>query len=360
MVRLGAERTTRLAVALVLAAAVFAGCGGGDSSEEAGSGAPDSTEEGDSGGSGTEDAPTMPDLDGLTEPEAQDALADLGVDSADISVENQEYISDAGTVVRQVPAEGGSIVGSVTLVIAVQVGEVPDFVDGPVGDAEAWAEERGIEVTIEEVLDPEADDDTVVSTIPRAGIRATSELVVEVAIKPVSEALAEVDRADPQDGGDYCYEIETDVVAEVNGDSLASSITAYPRYYSAQVDYTLQCTLEWDFGRDYQGLTGTLGLLDSSDTATVMRIQVLTDGDEVINEELRLGDTVELDEDVTDVLRVTFLVTRLSGEGTFVLGDVQRLGGGETDTGSDEDESDDDDSGSSGTDEGESTTTTTS
>jgi len=312
----------RRACALVVAGLLVAACGGdGDDAEETSSsdGAGETTAPVDDGETTTEAESTtteaeevfMPDLIGQTEDEAREELGEIGVED-DVQVVERESLEEAGTIIEQVPSSGQRISGSVNLVVAKPVGPVPDFVGQQISDVEEWAEERGIEVRTEEILDDAVSDGEVIATTPAADAEATSEILVQVARTPVISNLAEVDSV-----GNDCSNYESGE-AQVNGDSYANSLMLRAS----------ECGVEFNLGRDWQRLKATIGLRDDSDSGASYRFEVFGDGTSLLNEVVTIGEIREVDVDVTDVLRLRIQITRIGDDayGYAVWGGIRVVG----------------------------------
>lgn len=316
---------------LALLAAVATGCGDKDKEGDAADdgGAPSVATSTEASTTATEDAVTMPDLTGLTEDEARVQLGNLGVE--DVTVEQQENLETPGTVVDQVPGVGNPITGTITLVVATPVGAVPDFTGMQVADVQAWADERGITLTEHAVPNAELPDGQVVATTPESGQTATSEIVVEVARTPQTRTL---DLTEPLYDDSSCYDV----------DSGQTSIDGDPYEASWATPDGEECYFEFDLGRDWTQLTGVVGFTDDSESRTRMRVQILLDGAEKLNQVIDFGgDPIDLDIDVTDGLRLRIALSDVDGYGTIGFGDLQLVGAPSDDStvGDDSDSSDD-------------------
>lgn len=294
--------STKRAAAVAVAILALAACGGGGDDEAttgtSASGDDVTTTTGDDGGPTTEaEEVVMPDLVGQTEDEARSELGDRGVEDGDILVDERESLEDPGTIIDQVPSSGDRITGSVNLIVAKPVGPVPDFVGEQLTDVEEWAEERDIEVRIEEVLDDGPADGEVLTTTPAADEQATSEILVEVARTPVITQLADISPV----GNDCSY--DTGDVG-IDGETFPNSVFS---------NYS-ECGLEYNLGRDWQTLKATVGLSDDSSSAARYRFEVFGDGTSLFNEELVLGTTMEVDVPVEGVLRLRLVMTRIDDE----------------------------------------------
>lgn len=314
-----------LLATLAIAVLGLGACSGSGSDDEVASGSATESQGGSSSSQDEETTTTeaeeltMPDLLGMTEDEARAELIDLGVDEATISVEEQESLEDAGTIIEQVPSDGTEITGgTISLTVATPIGPMPDFVGQPIAEVREWAEERGLTIRETTVLDDTLAEGEVISTTPEAGQPPSAEIAVEVASLPIVGAIADLEVT--QNEG--CYNFDTGE-ASVNGDFLEASLVIQPYR-----DSDRRCSIEYDFGRDWEQLKGTIGLEDSSDTATKMRLQIYGDEKELLNTVTEFGTSTPLDLDVTGVLRVKIVVTHLAGEdtGLLVLGNLRRIG----------------------------------
>lgn len=317
----------RLAPGLAVLAAVtifVAGCGekdGGDDSSASGTGNAGQVDSTPSS-TATENAATMPDLTGLTEDEARVELGNLGVE--DIAIEQRENLGSPGTVVDQVPGVGNPITGTITLVVATPVGPVPDFTGLQVAEVQAWADERGITFTEEAVPNAELPDGQVVATTPASGQTATSEIVVQVARTPQTLSLDLAEALESDDS--YCY-----------AESGQTSIDGEPFAASWVMPDGSECYFEFDLGRDWTQLTGLAGFTDDSDSDTRMRVQIILDGTEKLNQVIDFGgDPIDLNIDVTDGLRLRIALSDVQGYGTVGFGNLQLIGAPSDDSVGDE------------------------
>lgn len=251
----------------------------------------------------------MPDLVGMTEDEARADLADVGVEDGDIEVEEQESMLDPGSVIEQVPSAGSAVSGSVNLIIAVPVPEVPDFIGADISEVRDWADERGITVVETEVLDDEQDEGAVVKTTPAAGADPAVELAVDVVVAPMTQALAGLEPADTAN-----CQVETGD-ADLSGDVYPDSIQLVTDTYREGI-----CQVDYDLGRDWTSFKVAVGLRDDAPTASRVKITVIADGDELFNETMNIGTARDLDLDVSGVLRLTLFAQRVSESGERPVG----------------------------------------
>jgi hypothetical protein len=304
------------------------GCG----SKGGGGSVPTTTVDGGGGGKGggstvsetTEtDRVIMPDLKGKTEDEARAELSDRGIEESSINVDERESLKKAGTVIDQVPDSGLDVTGSVNLVVAKPVGVVPDFTGKAISDVRDWASEREIKVREVKVLDDTRAEGEVIGTTPKSGQKASSEIAVQVATKPVVQTLADLEPV----SRDQCDETDSGE-ASVDGTSIQDSLSLLPSYgpYSSHEP----CVLQYDFGRDWSRLKATLGIIDTAPVDTKIRLEIFGDDKELYNDVIAFGSSAPLDLDMTDVLRVRIQATFISGptdaEPWLVLGNLRRIG----------------------------------
>lgn len=303
---------------VVVAATLMTGCGDDSSSSKSDDKTESVSDESESSEGDSQDiAAAMPDLSGLTEDEARNALLELGVAESDIVTAPQENLLAPGTVVGHVPGPGSAITGSITLKIAEPVGPVPNFAGQEVATVEAWALERGI--VFREVAAPDADtpDGQVLSTTPEAGQDATSEIEVSVARTPSTKSLYLTEALNESYDCSYTDSGET----FIDGDPYDGS------YTSVDSD---RCTFEFDLGRDWSRLTGTFGFLDRSESGTRVRIQIKIDGTSKLNKVVDFGQKpLALDVDVSEGLRLTIELSSVAGYSSVGFGDLQLVGSGD-------------------------------
>jgi NPCBM/NEW2 domain/PASTA domain len=268
----------------------------------------------------TEPPAAMPDLVGETENEARSTLLGLGIAASDVFVEERESLEAAGTVIETVPSAGGRITGSVNLLVAVPVGDVPDFAGEPISVVREWAEQRGVTVTEDPVPDDTAPEGQVIETTPGAGQTATSEIVVRYATNPLVVPLPDIPYTNDLY---YCYSADFGIEASVNGEFQQDSIAIEP-----DDDSSTPCVIEYNLGRDWTRLKATVGVEDSSDTDVRYRVQIVGDDNELWNHEVLFAQTQDLDVDMTNVLRLQIVVTTLVPDldGRAVLGNIRLIG----------------------------------
>jgi hypothetical protein len=243
-------------------------------------------------GTSVPEAPVaMIDVRGMSLEEAEDALRD-----ADIEFEVEEEVGGGqiGTVLEQRPAPGEDVVGPAQLTVAVAPATMPDLVELTLDDAQARMEDVGATVTVVEVLDEGRPDGTVVAQTPAAGEPFAPQVELQVARQPVSVFLADLDAVE---GG------FAEVQANVNGVDYVHSLVEHADSGPDLAGY--------DLGRHYTRFRAIVGQRDDSDSGVVVRFEVFADGRPVYQRDLALGEQDTVDLDVTGVLRLQLVVTKL-------------------------------------------------
>lgn len=173
----------------------------------------------------------------------------------------------------------------------------------------------GVVVEVRDVIDPSEIDGTVVAQDPAAGQPIGDTVTVDVARQHITRYLADlpVVTIDDFQSGSY----------DANGQTYAHSLAAHMSYYGDQAKSS------YNLGRHYRRLVGTLGLSDTTeDPKAKISFEVFADGRKVFDKTVPFGSTVELDLDVTNVLRLEVVNGKiaLDGAGLAVWGDLHLLG----------------------------------
>lgn len=169
---------------------------------------------------------------------------------------------------------------------------------------------RGTTVTVLEEFDETASDNEVLAQDVAEGDPRPDAVELTVAKQPVSVYLDDLRAvsSDFRSGSD-----------DLGGESYPRSLQGYDRYAG---------TAEWNLSRGYRRLVATVGRSDDAEHADLqVQVQVFLDQREVWSERVAVGQTVDMDIDVTDALRLRIDYTPLDRESAYlVLGDVRLLG----------------------------------
>ncbi|WP_454932440.1 protein kinase domain-containing protein [Actinomyces oricola] len=158
---------------------------------------------------------------------------------------------------------------------------------------------------------------TVISTDPAAGSALPSEVTLTVAAAMATIYLSDLKTASWRESNTGA--------ATVNGQSMAHS-TSY------SFTYTQSAKDEWNLGRHFTELVGTLGMSDNSNDAdATFTVDFYADQVLVHTETIAFGEFKDVSLDMTNVLRLKIVVTRTdrnreSKPSTLVLGDFALQG----------------------------------
>lgn len=272
---------------------------GGDPAGSDDGGEADADDPGDgTDGSGGEEGPvTMPDLIGDPIEDARSALHELG--AVEVSVEEEDSGELPGTVLAQRPSPTARIDGEVLLIVAAVPAALPDLVGRPLDEALPLLAALGIEAEVTEVLDEDRTDRTIVDQSPDADAPYRPQMDLVVARRGVGRYLVDLTSVEG--------EIDRVGVATVDGQEYTRSLVHSLDSYRRDTDQ-----IGYDLGRRFERFAATVGLSDDSGTDDRVRFEVMGDGTVIAEATLGLGESEVLDVDVTDVLRLELISTRLS------------------------------------------------
>lgn len=100
------------------------------------------------------------------------------------------------------------------------------------------------------------------------------------------------------------------------GDVQAGNVTVNGEIHTRSKilrPYDSPAFMEFDAGRHYKTLKGTLGLPDDAPSDASMRVEIFGDNQPLFNQDIGLGQAIPIDLPVTNVLRLRLQVTKLSG-----------------------------------------------
>ena len=249
----------------------------------------------------------MPDVRGLAEKDARQALADHGIGADIVELIRVPHLSPKGYVVAQDPISGTRNPQNVTLSLP-EPGAVPDLA----GQNEASAQEAlvamGVQVELSRRYDSAAAPGIVLGTLPAAGEPLADTVTVFSAATPQTRYLADI-----KSSGN-CRRATS---ANLDGRQFGTSVTCSAR---TSADESV-----WLLNRRTGKLSGTLGIDDHSDPNSSVRLVIAGDGRELFAGTLHYGASQPLDVDVVNVLRLTLTVTRLDSgrdSATVAIGDA--------------------------------------
>lgn len=250
----------------------------------------------------------MPDYIGIKLEEAQRQLSQYNAQVASV-----KEISPAapGTVIAQEPSAGQPFSQMVTLTFATEAPVVPDVAGMTFGEASKELRDAGFRVRESPSLNEKELDGLVLAQDPPEGTKNVGEVVLTVSRRPLVSYLSDMDPVDSQDSGLSTGTAKTD---------------GEPYTHSVVMDVYQSGTVDYDLSRDYRKLLGTVGLEDGSAGDARYKVEIYGDRRNLFTVDVGLGEPREIDLDITDVLRLQLLVTRVNGDGDVVFADVRVLG----------------------------------
>lgn len=251
----------------------------------------------DTGGTEVADADTalpsvidLPDVVGLETDRAEEVLTDAGVDPATVKITEAEWASPAGVVVRQSPAPGSNDPESVELTVSVPA-EMPDLTAVAETDAVDQLRSLGVLVDVDYQFVAGAELGGVVEQSVAAG--ETIPEAVELVVAGQGGRVP-IDVVETISSG--CYSDES----SVNGQRLPESISCSLSTSSPDDEVN-----EYNLARDFDVLSVTLGLDDTSATGVPVRFRVLVDGAVAFDKTYSFGQSEAVTVPVTGALRLT-------------------------------------------------------
>lgn len=255
----------------------------------------------------------MPDFVGQTQAAAQATLAQYNVQ---IKTVNRIDAQPAGSVIEQDPVAGAPFAQVVTLTVSTAPATVPDVTGKTFAEAQQQLTKLGFEVKENPIFDQKLADGLVQGQNPPANTANVGKVTLDVIRRPVVTYLADMEPVDKTN----LYGFNSDGATKANGKAYSHGILVTPAP-SGQVG-----TIEYDFSRQYRKLTGELGLDDKSASDAIGKVEIYGDGRQLLAQDVSFGQTVPVDLDVTDVLRVKITVATVDGKSSIVFGDFAAQG----------------------------------
>lgn len=253
----------------------------------------------------------MPDVRGLTEQQARQALADHGVPNSAVTVNRRPHLANEGIVVAQDPIAGTA--GPTTVILSLPERALMPRLAGTVeARARATLQEQGAEVSIVREYDGSAEVGTVLRSNPTEGKPLTEEVTLVIAAPPASVALSEIESSGSCSRGS----------AAINGTEFAAATNCSAYSGGSQA--------VWLLNRRVAQLTAIVGVEDHSDPKATVQLTVTGDGKRLYRRDLVYGTDQRLNVKLKGVLRLVVTITRLDSGGnsaaTVALGDAALLG----------------------------------
>lgn len=249
---------------------------------------------------------SMPDVRGLTEQDATQALVDAGIPATVVTVEERLAAGKPGRVIEQTPVFGVQNPGSVVIVIALKAA-VPD-VTGLIA-ADGVAELRGLGARVQQVKSyvPGADIGTITETRPAEGEDLDEVVTVVVADSPSSVPFDTFERLQGSPGSDE------DIL------HLGTRYDSALSFYAPDDDFR---EYSWVFGGRATSITGELTLGEDEPSDASAMVVVVGDGTEIARLKVHSTTPVPV---AWDVIGVDTLTVRVTGSTSSYSVDVLLL-----------------------------------
>lgn len=262
---------------------------------------------------------TMPDLVGLSQEHALDALVDAGIDPAVVATEERPFVGETGVVVAQDPIRQTGDPSEVTLFVSTEA-QTPDVIDDSEEDAIAALEQLGSEVEVQYVYVAGVEAGSVVAIDPEAGEPASEQVALSVSTDPAEVFLTQVDIVDGSPCSAGAYRIDG---------------TEYPDSLQCSVS-SRDSSAEYLLDRSVERFRATIGVDDEAADDVPIRMRVVGDGDQLAEETISYGTSADIDVDVQGVLRLAIIVETVDpddGSTALVLGEAKFVGSPDAVTG---------------------------
>ncbi|GAA3744351.1 NPCBM/NEW2 domain-containing protein [Salinactinospora qingdaonensis] len=143
---------------------------------------------------------------------------------------------------------------------------------------------------------------------PQPGTHEATSSASTAPSSPSEAASAAEDAAVPESQSLTSMEWVDTSGADWESDPVTVNATEYSRVLSTRQCYHGEEWLEFNLSREWQTLTSTVGIADTSDSGASVTFTVYVDGEQMASETTTLGEEVALDVDVSDALRVRLQV----------------------------------------------------
>lgn len=253
----------------------------------------------------------MPDVRGLSDAQARQVLADMGLADVPLTIATAPHLSPATFVVAQVPLPGTSDPASITLTLPTAA-VMPELSGQTEEAARGVLQTMGADIAVERRFVPGMDPGVVIETTPQPGAPLPQRVNIVIAAPAQQAYLADV----KHEGTCSTAQLQANGVQFAHG--LRCDASTQPK------------SAVWLLNRRVQQLVGTLGIDDDSDPGTTYAVRVIADGKVLLDLVLAYGETRPLDHPVAGVLRLEVSMTRTDtsrNRGSLALGDWAVTGG---------------------------------
>lgn len=242
---------------------------------------------------------TMPDLVGMTEGQSLEALADIGIQTADVTVTQVPHAGRNGLVVEQAPLRGNSAGDDAPVELKVAApATMPDLVGVSESDASETLRQLGAPMELRYIYDRDQPTDGVVlRTTPTAGEPLSGSVSADISIQATSIYLTQMSSVQ-----NTCTLASSAVV-------VGTTTTDQALVCTSRVFSTTQSWLTYLVAGKADKFQGSVGIPADEATGTSARLQVMVDGVPVSDHAMSWGELIPLDIDLRDKSRLEFVVT---------------------------------------------------
>lgn len=242
----------------------------------------------------------MPDVRGLSPENAQQVLADAGLDIAKVTTTDRPAAGESGLVISQVPAFGAPNPSDVTITVSAPA-SVPEVVGQTSTAAIARLTDLGAQVQRDQVYVPGAVIGAVMAIDPAAGAALPTLVTIRVA------SVAATVRMSALDSDGRCSSTTATVDGREWTDALACE--------SAQTGRAAV----WALDGAADEVVGTVGIDDGEDQDAAVTVQMLADGVVIATYEVENGEPILFTLGVAGVQELTVLSSTDSDSGPDVV-----------------------------------------
>lgn len=237
---------------------------------------------------------TAPNVLGLDEDTARQAMLDAGITPGAIAVKTTPYAGEGDVVVDQDPKPGAAHPKSVTLVVSTSA-PMPRLIGRSVDDARNSLSAMGARVIVTTRFQPSAKEGIVLSTSPAPGAPLKTSATLTVAEAPSSVFLSDLES----------------LTSGCSTGEITMDAHDFKNSLSCSVNQDSSTVSEYLLNRRVATFSATAGLSDRADRGTV-RFRVVADGHLKQERVVRFGQVAHFDAPVAGALRLRIVAKLLS------------------------------------------------
>lgn len=238
------------------------------------------------------DEALMPDVRGMSEAAALQAIADAGIPVSAVEVTTRPTAGSAGVVIEQDPAFGVPSPEDVGVVVSSPAA-VPDLVGAFEADAAAELAVLGAAVNRADRYDPDQPVGMVLGIEPAPGSDLPEAVTLTVNVAPSSVGLADVD---------WTGQCSSSSNATISGTKYDGAVICPSQSRNPKPG-------AWLLSGAVDGVVGSIGILDTEPTGTTASVQLIVDGAPAATYNVVWGAAQQIDLRTTGALKLEVIVT---------------------------------------------------